>query len=523
MWEPSFTPMAGLFASSLFAFLPLAVLLIGLGWFKLPSYKVCFASLVISVIISIILWKTPGIYVLQAVGEGFAMGAWPILWVIIAAIYTYNITVSTGAMNTIKSTLASISPDRRIQALILAFSFGGFLEAAAGFGTAVAIPASLLAGIGFDPFFAAIICLVANTIPVAFGGIGIPVITLAQVTGLPLSSLTASIAYQLVIFIVVLPFILVLLLTKSLKGLKGVFGASLVCGSLFALFQTLFAVYIGPEVAALVGALISLAGTIIYVKKFPIKDVWLFKGEDKSKQASASLTDDGKMSLLTAWMPYIVLFFIIMGLNLIPSLKFLGKSPFAFSFQFFYGPGGKPVSFQWITTPGTIMIVSAILGGIVQGAKFKQLFSVFVSTVRQLLPTIGTVLFIVAMAKIMSYSGMISTIAIALASVTGKAYPFISPMIGALGTFVTGSDTSANILFGSLQKQVALKIGSDPVWLAAANATGATAGKMISPQSIAVAASATGMVGKEGKILNKTLPFCIIYSLLLGLEILLFS
>lgn len=519
MWEPATAPLANLFLSSFLAFLPLLLLLLGLGWLKLPSYKVCFASLVFTIVIGVTAWKMPGIFIWQSILEGLLTGFWPILWVIIAAMYTYNVTVDTGGMNTIKSTLAKISPDRRIQALILAFSFGGFLEAAAGFGTAVAIPASLLAGIGFDPIFAAIICLVANTIPVAFGGVGIPVITLAQVAELDVLPLTAAIAYQLIIFIIVLPFVLVLLLTRSFKSLEEVWGVCLVSGVSFAAFQTITAVYIGPEIAAIVGSLASLLGTVIYVKLFPPQNIWLFSGESSTGDLVVSLEDDKHTGMLAAWMPYIVLFILIMSINLIPSLKFLGRTPFAFSTQIYSGPGGKPVTFQWLTTPGTIMLISAIVGGFVQGGNLKRLFSVFLKTLKQLLPTMGTVLSIVSMAKIMGYSGMISAIAVSLASITGPVYPFISPLIGALGTFVTGSDTSANILFGGLQKQVALEIGKDPIWIAAANAAGATAGKMISPQSIAVAASATGLGKSEGKILNATLPYCIIYAILLGLEV----
>lgn len=524
MWEPVTSPFASLFISSLVAFLPLLFLLLGLGWLKLPSYKVCFTSLVLTAIIALTAWKMPGVFVLQSVVEGVLTGFWPILWVIIAAMYTYNVTVATGGMDTIKSTLAKISPDRRIQALILAFSFGGFLEAAAGFGTAVAIPASLLAGIGFNPIFAAIICLVANTVPVAFGGVGIPVITLAQVAELDLLAVTASIAYQLIIFIIILPFALVLLLTKSFKSLKDVLGACLVSGVLFALFQTITAVYIGPEVAAIIGSLASLAGTIIYVRIFPLKNIWLFPGESQAtNKANIAINSDKEIGLAAAWMPYIILFILIMSINLVPSLKFLGKAPFASSLQLYFGPGGKPATFQWLTTPGTLMLISAIIGGLVQKASLEQLFSIFLRTIKQLLPTIGTVLSIVSMAKIMGYSGMISSVAIALANAAGPIYPFVAPMIGALGTFVTGSDTSSNILFGVLQKQVALQIGKDPVWIAAANATGASAGKMISPQSIAIAASATGLEKHEGQILNSTLLYCLIYALLLGAEVFIVS
>jgi len=475
-------------------------------------------------VISSTVWEMPLNFAFQAILEGILTGLWPIAWVIIAAIYTYNVTVETGNMRVINDTLAKISPDRRVQALLIAFSFGGFLEAAAGFGTAVAIPASLLAGIGFDPLFASVICLIANTVPVAFGGIGIPVITLAQVTGLSEEILSAYTAYQLVPFIVVLPFVLVVVMTKSLKGLKDVFDICLVSGISFAAFQTLGAVYIGPEMAAIIGSLSSLLAVAIYARLKPIKDIWVFPGE-KAKYEIAStksmVQKEENMSAkkqFVAWTPYIVLLVLIMSVNLLPQFKFLGD--IFTKVQVYFGPEAKPLVFQWINTPGTIMFISAIVGGLVQKSSIKNLAVVLMKTVKQLAPTIAVVSSIVAMAKIMDYSGMVSVLAIALANAAGKVYPFISPLIGALGTFITGSDTSSNILFGALQKQTALQINANPAWIASANTVGATAGKMISPQSIAVAASATGLLGKEGEILKSTIPYCLIYALLLGVLVL---
>ncbi len=524
MWQPVGDALSNMFLSTILALIPIFCVLICLGFLKMKAYKATLLSLALAFILGVTVWKMPIAYGVQAVIEGILTAFWPIIWVIIASIFTYNITVKTGGMNIINKTLSNISPDRRIQILILAFAFGGFLEAAAGFGTAVAIPASLLAGIGFDPIFAAVICLIANTVPVAFGGIGIPVITLAQVTNLPLNELSAFVSYQLIIFIIILPFVLILVLTKSFKALKDVLGVCLVSGVSFTVLQTLVAVYLGPELAAIAGSLGSLLCIIVYVKMRPIKNAWLFPQERDSQKETASTKSNAESisvkQQLVAWSPYIALFVLIMSVNLIPQLNLLQS--IASKVQFYFGPDGKPVSFQWITTPGTLMLLSAIIGGLVQGKKGKKLrdlIQTFGATIKQLVPTIIVVSSIVAMAKLMGYSGMTSIIAVSLASIAGKAYPFISPLIGALGTFVTGSDTSANILFGSLQKQTALEIGANPIWIAAANTVGASAGKMISPQSIAIAASATGLVGKEGKILNSTVPYCLGYTILLGIEI----
>lgn len=523
MWSPVQNSFSNVFLSAVVAFIPLLWLLGSLGWLKIKAYRAALISAVLAFLLAVTVWSMPLEFAFQAALEGAATGLWPIMWVIIAAIYTYNVTAETGSMNIISKTLAKISPDRRIQALILAFSFGGFLEAAAGFGTAVAIPASLLAGIGFDPLFAAVICLIANTVPVAFGAIGIPIITLAQVTGISQKILTAYTAYQLVPFIIILPFVLVIVLTKSLKYLKEVIGVCFISGISFAVFQTLVAVFIGPEIAAIVGSLASLLAIVVYVKIKPIKNIWIFPGEKVNNEvASTKLTDENEVKIsgkkqLIAWTPYIVLLILIMSVNFVPQFKFLGN--ISSKVQLYFGPGGKPLVFQWINTPGSIMFISAIIGGLVQGSSIKSLAVVFIKTIKQLLPTIVFVSSIVAMAKIMGYSGMVSVIAITLANAAGKVYPFISPLIGALGAFITGSDTSSNILFGALQKQTALQIHANAAWIAAANAVGASAGKMISPQSIAVAATATGLAGKEGKILKSTLPYCLGYVILLGVLI----
>ncbi|RBP68251.1 lactate permease [Alkalibaculum bacchi] len=521
MWQPIDDPLSNGFLSTILALLPILCVLVCLAILKIKAYKATILSMAIAFVLSVTVWNMPVNFARQAVVEGVITAMWPIIWVIIAAIFTYNITVKTGAMGTINKTLSNISPDQRIQVLILAFAFGGFLEASAGFGTAVAIPASLLAGMGFNPVFAAVICLIANTVPVAFGGIGIPVITLAEVTGLSLEQLSAYTAFQLFFFIIVLPFVLVLVLTKSFKTLKDVFGVCLISGLIFAVLQTLVAIYVGPELAAIVGSLGSLLAIILYVRVFPVKNVWRFPDE---REIAAGVSEaeviTGKQQL-KSWAPYIALFVLIMSVNLIPALKPLHN--IASKVQLYFGPGGKPVSLQWLTTPGTLMFLSAVIGGLIQGKqgrKIHDLVETFIASIKQLIPTIVVVSSIVAMAKLMGYSGMVSVIAVSIATIAGSAYPLIAPLIGALGTFVTGSDTSSNILFGALQTQTALQIGANPAWLAAANTVGASAGKMISPQSIAIAASATSLVGKEGKILNTTLPYCIGYTLLLGIEIL---
>ena len=369
----------------------------------------------------------------------------------------------------------------------------------------MAIPASILAALGFDPIFAAIICLIANTTPTAFGAIGLPVTTLAKVASIDPVILSYAVGIQLFALIAIVPLILVMLTGKSVKAAKGVVLISLASGLAFAIPELLIAKDMGAELPALLGSIICIIVTIVIAKIF-------YKNTVAKDQVNISLKQG-----LIAWVPFIlVLAFILITSTLVPWIN-KPLSAIKTSVQIFNGPHAKVSSFLWIANPGTLIILATFIGGIIQGAKFKEIVKVFWGTCKQMSKSAITIIAIVALAKVMSYSGMITSIAVVLVAVTGSFYPLIAPVIGALGTFVTGSDTSANVLFGPLQVEVARNLHMSPYWLAAANTGGATAGKMISPQSIAVATAATGIVGAEGKILKATLKFCFIYVVILGL------
>lgn len=488
------------------ALIPIIVLIIGLGVLKIPAHKICPVALVITILLSIFAWGMPTMDSLTAALEGIALGIWPIMVVIIAAVFTYNLVVHTKAMEIIKSMLISVSDDRRILVLILAWGFGGFLEAVAGFGTAVAIPVGIMAALGFNPFFAAVICLVANTTPTAFGAIGLPVITLSNVSGIPIEPLSYYVVIQLLLFVVLIPFVLVSLTEKSIKGIKGVFGITLASGLSFGIVQVFVAKFLGPELPAVLGSIVSLLVTIFIAKKF-------YK---KSKEVQKEEKIEFK-KVLGAFSPFILILVIIIGISpLFPSI-YEKLSEIKTSINIYTGVGAKPYTFVWLTTPGVLILIAAFIGGFIQKASLKEMVEILISTMKQMSKSAITILSIIALAKVMGYSGMVASIATVLVMITGSFYAFIAPFIGALGTFVTGSDTSANVLFGSLQAEAANSLGISPAWLAAANTCGATAGKMISPQSIAVATAATGLAGKEGKILNSTLKVCILYVLLLGI------
>jgi lactate permease len=486
------------------ALIPIVWLMVSLGGLKIPGYKTCPITLVLTIIIAILVWKMPVSNALTATLEGIATAIWPIIIVIIAAVFTYNLSTHTKSMDVIKNIMTGITSDQRILVLILAWGFGGFLEGIAGFGTAVAIPASILAALGFDPIFAAIICLIANTTPTAFGAIGLPVTTLASVAGINPTTLSYAAACQLFILIVVVPIILVMLTGKSVKAIKGVTFITLASGLAFALPEIIIAKYMGAELPALLGSIICTAVTIAIAKVF-------YKNTESKDKVDITFKQG-----IIAGMPFIlVLAFILLSSTLVPAINHpLAK--IATSVKIYNGPKAKPDSFAWIGNPGSLIIIATFIGGLIQGAKASEIVQVFWKTCKQMVKSAVTIMAIVAIAKVMSYSGMISSIATVLVLVTGGFYPIIAPLIGALGTFVTGSDTSANVLFGALQVKVAGELGMNPYWLAAANTGGATAGKMISPQSIAVATAATGIVGAEDKILRATLKFCLAYVIILG-------
>lgn len=487
------------------ALIPIVFLILALGVFNRPAYKAGMWSVLIASGLAFFFFDMTPIGIVTAIFEGAALGIWPIMIVIIAAIFTYNLAQHTKSMDTINKMLSSITTDKRIQVLILAWGFGGFLEAVAGYGTAVALPASILAALGFNPLFAAIISLVANTVPTAFGAVGIPVSTLAQVTGLDVTTLSYMIVLQLTPFIIIIPFLLVVMTGRSFKALKGVVGITLASGIAFAVPQIFVAQYLGAELPALVGSLFSMAVTI---------GMALIFHKDKKAQEPdvVSLTEGVK-----AWLPYIlILVFILLTSPLFPAIYDF-VSQIQTTVIIYQGPGAAASNFKWVGTPGVLIILAAVIGSLIQGATVKDIMKVFIQTVKQLSKSALTVVAIVALAKIMGYSGMITSIATVFVLATGSFYPFFAPMLGTLGTFVTGSDTSSNILFGPLQIEVANSIGVNDYWLAAANTSGATGGKMISPQSIAVATSATGLIGQEGKIFTSTLKFCLGYVVFLGM------
>ncbi len=469
----------------LWALVPIIWLIISLGIIGMPASRACTIGLIITIADAVLMFKQPIINTLSGALEGIIMGIWPIMYVILAALFIYQITTDSGSMGTIEKLLSSITTDKRILVLIIAWGFGGFLESIAGFGTAVAICAGILISLGLEPIQASVICLVANSTATAFGAIGLPVLTLAEVTNLNDVQLGFIVTLQLVILVILVPFILVMLTLMSGVGM--------------AIPQVIIAKFTGAELPALVGSLFSILVT-----------VWLTKRKTGSVE---EVENESVGEIIKACSPFILVFiFVLLASSLCPPVNnFLTSVTTHLHVYLGKNPNDLPIN--WLSSPGTLILLAGIIGGKIQGLSLSQMFKILLNVLKTIGMTTITVCAIVGLAKVMVYAGMTKALAVALVSLLGPAYPLFAPLIGALGTFLTGSATSANVLFGNLQYSAAQSLGVSKYWIVASNMTGATAG-MLSPQNIAVATGAINKEGLEGKILKETTKWGSIYLLI---------
>lgn len=506
-----------MFFKFLLAFLPILWLVVGLCFLKMPAYKACPIALVVAALLALLYWKAPAIEVFTAGLEGVAMALWPIAIVIVAAIFTYNLTVKTGAMAKIQKMLTSVSDDKRVLVLIIAWGFGGFMEGMAGFGTSVAIPASILCGLGFNPIFATVVCLVSNATPTAFGSIGIPTVTVASIVGYDPVTTATVVSLQLFLMVVFTPLLLVVIAGGGLKSLKTSWHIALISGLGFAIMQLITARFIGAELPAVIGSVGSMAVTILAAKFLCKNTPEEYKVVPTEEAKAAAQEHLSLREALLAWSPFILIFvFLLTVSKLVPPIYNV-LAAVKTSVVIYAGAGASAYTFSWLTTPGVLILIAGILGGLLQKASASDMLSVMRATLIQMSKTIITLMSILAAAKIMGYSGMTRDIAVFLVAITGTAFPLVAPLIGSIGTFVTGSATSSSVLFGALQAETARAIGVPEIWLVAANTMGSTAGKIISPQNISVATAATGNTGKESSILRITLKYYLLYIVLYGL------
>lgn len=492
------------------AIIPVLLLIVLMAFFKMPGDKSSVISLVVTMIIAIFGFA----FSLDNLFYSFIYGALkavsPILIIILMAIFSYNVLLRTEKMEIIKQQFASISTDKSIQVLLLTWGFGGLLEAMAGFGTAVAIPAAILISLGFKPIFSATVSLIANSVATAFGAIGTPVLVLAKETNLDVLTLSTNVVLQLSVLMFLIPLVLLFLTDPKLKSLPKNLFLALLVGGVSLVSQYLAARYMGAESPAIIGSILSIIVIVLYGKLTASK-------EEKARKSSLKAKD-----ILNAWSIYLlILFLIILTSPLFPGLRSTLENNWITRISLPINASTVNYTISWLTHAGVLLFVGTFIGGLIQGAKVKDLFVVLWDTVKQLKKTFVTVICLVGLSTIMDTSGMIAVIATALA--TGSLYPLFAPVIGCLGTFITGSDTSSNILFGKLQASVAGQIHVSPDWLSAANTVGATGGKIISPQSIAIATSAGNQQGKEGEILKAAIPYALAYVIITGIIVFIFS
>ncbi|EGY00665.1 L-lactate permease [Nitrospirillum viridazoti Y2] len=530
-WVQVYDPFGNMVVSALVAVLPIVFFLVALAVLRLKGYVAGTLTVLLALIIAIAAYGMPASSAIAAVVYGFFYGLWPIAWIIVAAVFLYKITVKTGQFDIIRASVISITEDQRLQMLMVGFAFGAFLEGAAGFGAPVAITAAILAGLGFNPLYAAGLCLIANTAPVAFGAMGTPVIVGAQVSGLDVYKVAAMTGRQLPALSVFVPFWLVFIM-DGFKGVKETWPAILVTGLSFAVSQYFTSNYIGAELPDIISALISLLCLTVFLKFWKPKTIFRFKDQETAEERGAHAYTGGQ--ILKAWSPFLILTVIVTIWSLKPFKALFGKggtladTVFLFDVPSLHNMVTKvapivakatPYAAQYkldlLAATGTAILISAILSMIVLRYGPGKALATFGETLVELkwpMYTIGSVL---AFAYIANYSGLSSTLALTLAE-AGKGFPFFSPILGWLGVFLTGSDTSSNALFGALQATTAQQLGVSDLLLVAANSSGGVTGKMISPQSIAVACAAVGLVGSESNLLRFTLKHSLFFVCIVG-------
>jgi lactate permease len=509
-WTQINDPFNHLWLSITTAVLPVLFIFWALLVKKMKGYKASLIATSIALIIAIAIYRMPVSLAILSTSSGVLYGLFPICWLIIAALFLFNITVESGQFEVMKHFMASISSDRRLQALLIAFSFGSFLEGTAGFGAPVAITAAMLVGLGFNPLYAAGICLIANTAPVAFGSIGIPITVASKVSSIPEISISQMVGRTLPVLSALLPLYLVILMCGIRKAFQ-VWPAIFVSGISFALIQWSCSNFIGPGLPDILAGIGSIIALIIFLKFWKPKQTWRFANE------SFTLIPPNKIysgaEILKACSPFIFLTIMIIAWGLKPIKELLDSfGEVTFNFPGIHNTitnvNGKLIPhvfhFNYLSATGTAIVIASTISIPIIGLSYKRGFRIFISTLKNLKYPIITIGVILGFASLLNDSGMILTLAKGLSS-TGYLFPFFAPILGWLGVFITGSDTSSNALFGNLQAVTANSIGINSIITVSANASGGVIGKMISPSSIAVAAAAGNLIGKESALFRFTL------------------
>ncbi len=526
-WVQQYTPVGGIAASACLAAIPLIILFYMLAVRKSKGHVAAAAGLIGALLVAILAWGMPVPLAISATLNGAAFGLFPIIWIVITAVWVYNMTVESGEFEIIKDSLARLTDDRRLQAIFIAFAFSCFIEGTAGFGTPVAIAAAMLVGLGFTPLWGAGVALIANTAPVAFGAIGVPLIVAASVSGLDQLTVSAIAGRQLPLLALIVP-LWVCVTMCGLKRSMEVLPAILVAGISFAGAQFVLANYHGPTLPDIGSAIATIVALVALLKVWKPARIFRFPGEEESNLQGSGYPIS---TVIRAWGPYIVLAVFVFFWGLPEFKKVLNGLPgalFAFNWPSLHGEVLKttPIvaqdtvyaakfTFNWLSAGGTAILLSGLVSvPMMPNYGYGKALACFARTFRQLIFPIYTIAMILGLAFLMNYSGMSSTLGLAFTH-TGWLFPFFSPLLGWLGVFLTGSDTSSCALFGGMQKDTAIAVGMSPELAVASNASGGVTAKMISPQSLSVATAATNMVGQEGNLFRFTIGHSIAMTLIL--------
>jgi L-lactate transport len=538
MWPQHYTPVGdNLWLSALVAAIPIFTLLFLLGVQRKPAWMASLAGLAAATLVAAFAFGMPASQLVGSIGYGAAFGLFPIGWVVFSAILLYRVTLESGKFEIVKDSVGSLTEDRRLQALLIAFAFGAFIEGAAGFGTPVAVAAAMLTGLGFSPFYAAAICLLANTSPVAFGSIGIPIVTLAGITGLPIDRLSAGVGRICAPVSLFVPAYLIMVM-GGWRALRGIVPAAAVCGIAFAGTQFIVSNFVGAQLTDILASLAAIVGLVILFKVWRPSDKYSSAELDAHTTSTAHLLPKHHTGgeLVRAWGPYVLLVFFVLLWGYPPFQAILNQPTVSFGWPGLHNAvqimppvasAAKPYAasyrFNWLSASGTSCLFAAILAALLVGMPARKFAQVFMHTVKQLALAEMTIAAVMALAYLMNYSGATATLGLAFAA-TGALFPFFSAMLGWLGVFLTGSDTSANALFGNLQVVTATKLNMNAVLMAASNSSGGVMGKMISLTSIAVASSATALAREdEAKLFRFTMRHSIFLASVIGLIVVFYA
>jgi lactate permease len=536
-WSQVYDPLGHPLWSTILAALPVIVLLGALGLFKVGAHLAALLALAASLLIAIVIFGMPAKMAFASMAFGAAYGLFPIGWIILNVIFLYQLTQERGLFDILRHSITGLTQDARLQLLLVAFSFGAFFEGASGFGTPVAVTGALLIGLGFSPLSASGLSLIANTAPVAFGALGTPIIGLQSVTGLDLKDLSAMVGRQLPFFSVIVPFWLIWAFA-GFRGMLEIWPAILVAGICFAIPQFLISNFHGPWLVDVLAAVCSLAMLALFLKAWKPKRIWRMQDCEIITESEAEIPQQRVQhttrEIFRAWLPWIVLSVVVFLWGL-PQIKVLLDSVSAPKIPIQWldkmvvrvppvvakpAPEAAVFNFNWLSATGSGILLASIIAGFAMGYSLSGMLRVYWKTLKLVRFSLLTIAAMLAIGFTTRYSGLDATLGLAFAK-TGFLYPFFGTMLGWLGVALTGSDTSSNVLFGSLQKITATQLGLSPTLMAAANSSGGVMGKMIDAQSIVVASTATRWYGHEGEILRSVFFHSLALATLVGLLVML--